>query len=55
MVFHQTTMHLFHATTSMDDITRIPWDNSVVKGYQYWLNRYRTDLPQTENGKKSGK
>ena len=28
---------------------------AIVKGYQYWLNRYRTDLPQTENGKKSGK
>lgn len=25
---------------------------AIVKGYQYWLNRYRTDLPQTQNAKK---
>ena len=25
---------------------------AIVKGYQYWLNRYRTDLPQTANAKK---
>ena len=28
---------------------------AIVKGYQYWLNRYRTDLPQTQNAKKTGK
>ena len=28
---------------------------ATVKGYQYWLNRYRTDLPQTQNAKKTGK
>lgn len=28
---------------------------AIVKGYQYWLNRYRTDLPQTENAKKDKK
>ena len=27
---------------------------AIVKGYQYWLNRYRTDLPQTQNSKKTG-
>ena len=27
---------------------------ATVKGYQYWLNRYRTDLPQTQNAKKAG-
>ncbi len=26
---------------------------AIIKGYQYWLNRYRTDLPQTQNAKKS--
>ncbi len=28
---------------------------AIVKGYQYWLNRYRTDLPQTANAKKDEK
>ena len=28
---------------------------AIVKGYQYWLNRYRTDLPQTSNAKKDEK
>ena len=28
---------------------------AIVKGYQYWLNRYRTDLPQTANAKKEQK
>ncbi len=28
---------------------------AIVKGYQYWLNRYRTDLPQTANAKKDKK
>ena len=28
---------------------------AIVKGYQYWLNRYRTDLPQTANAKKDAK
>ncbi len=25
---------------------------AIVKGYQYWLNRYRTDLPLTTNAKR---
>ena len=28
---------------------------AIAKGYQYWLNRYRTDLPQTQNAQKTGK
>ncbi len=28
---------------------------AIVKGYQYWLNRYRTDLPQAGNEKKDAK
>ena len=28
---------------------------AIVKGYQYWLNRYRVDLPQTANAKKDQK
>ena len=28
---------------------------AIVKGFQYWLNRYRTDLPQTGNEKKDAK
>lgn len=26
---------------------------AIVKGFQYWLNRYHTDQPQTSNAKKS--
>ncbi len=28
---------------------------AIVKGYQYWLNRYRTDLPQGKDAKKDSK
>ena len=28
---------------------------AIVKGYQYWLKRYRTDLSQASNGKKDTK